>query len=113
MKMVKADPLKFGPRRVSLDVSWEAFVGVVAKEVSCTTGQLAVSSFEWHFSKPQNSPWVPLNSEHGWESLVKQVTAKMSKDQSSYVILRMQPPAVIRTPALVSCIHARLLMNVV
>ena len=100
-KMVKVDTLKFGPRRVSLGITWEDFKNVVAKELSCNAPQLAVNSFEWHFSKPQNSPWVPVNGEHGWESLVKQVSTKIAKDPSSYVILRMQPPAIIREPAMV------------
>jgi hypothetical protein len=100
-KMVKVDTLKFGPRRVSVNIAWEEFQDVVAKEVLCNAPQLAINSFEWHYSKPQNSPWVPVNSEHGWESLVKQVTAKIAKDPSSYVILRMQPPAIVRAPAMV------------
>jgi len=79
-KLVKVDPIKFGPILSPLDLKWESFQEVIADGVSCGPDQLVINSLEWHFSKPQNSPWVPVKNIPGWMSLIKQVTAKVNKD---------------------------------
>lgn len=93
-KTEKVDPRKVGPFTVALAASWDELLEVIAKETGAVIQGLVVQSFEWHFLKPASSPWLPLCSEQGFQSMVNQVTAKIMKDGSSYVIFRMREPTI-------------------
>ncbi|KAJ7831198.1 hypothetical protein B0H14DRAFT_3464204 [Mycena olivaceomarginata] len=95
-KVVKQDPIKFGPTDVPTQIAWEPFLVMLAELVQTVVPNLAVVSFEWHFLKPNNSAWLPLNSSKALSSMLKQIATKLAgkKDSSSgYVVVRMQPPA--------------------
>lgn len=98
-KMVKSDPVKCGPNPVDIDLEWEAFTEVIAEHANTTLAQLVVTSFEWRFMKPQNSPWTPLNSSNGYGVFTRQLTAKLLKDPSAIVLLQMSPPVPLRANA--------------
>jgi hypothetical protein len=87
-KNEKREPIKRGPRFISVDIVWVEFIEVVAEIIQAAPGSLIVGSFEWHWLKPASGAWLPLMDEHGLASLIKQVSTK----SEPYVILRMQPP---------------------
>lgn len=104
-KSVKCDPLKFGPTNFELNVTWEPFLVTISTLLRSSVPNLALPSFEWHFLKPQNSPWLPLNTEQGLHSLLRQASAKVAKEGSTYVILRMAPPIAQPTTLVSSSLH--------
>ncbi|KAJ6582435.1 hypothetical protein B0H10DRAFT_1962483 [Mycena sp. CBHHK59/15] len=95
-KTTKVDSLKFGPLALQVCVTWDSFLESVAIEIEAPAGteSLLVSSFEWHFSKPKptNASWVPLKTAKTFTSMINQILAKLKKDPSTYIILKMQPP---------------------
>jgi hypothetical protein len=98
-KSEKQEPLKRGPIEVNVDSKWNPFLQGIAELVQTTTTNLIVDSFEWRWLKPANGPWLPLTSERGFSSMVKQIVVLTKSDP--YVILRMSSPRA-DTAALVS-----------
>jgi hypothetical protein len=87
-KIEKQEAIKKGPIEVSIEIGWSLFLDKVAKLVQTTAVNLITDTFKWCWLKPANRAWLPLVSEHGFNSMIKQVCVK----PDAYVILRMQPP---------------------
>ena len=87
-KTEKQDALSFGPMNVPITSPWVDFLSAVAQLLQSQSDNLAVTSFQWHRLKPASGPWLLLQNETGYQSMIKQVTSK----PEPYVIVRMQPP---------------------
>ena len=64
----------------------DSFLVTVSKMLDVQPGNYAINSFEWHFIKPANAPWLPVQNDTGRVSLLRKIGSK--SDQ--YVILCMQ-----------------------
>ncbi|KAH9969962.1 hypothetical protein BJV74DRAFT_909308 [Russula compacta] len=73
-KNVYADPIIVGPINLSTHSGWDGFLQEIATLIKCQVDQLAVGSFEWHWLKPANSPWLPLQSKNGLASMFNKLT---------------------------------------
>jgi hypothetical protein len=101
-KTEKQESLTFGPTNVPVDIVWDDFLATVAQLVKTTPENLSVGTLEWKWLKPVSSPWLPLQSNVGFLSMLKQVLPKIPKSDA-YVIIRMQPPRLeLPSAALVS-----------
>jgi hypothetical protein len=89
-KSEKREPLKKGPIEVNVNSEWNPFLHGIAELLQTTTANLITDTFEWRWLKPANGPWLPLTSERGFCSMVKQIVMLTKSDP--YVILRMQSP---------------------
>jgi hypothetical protein len=91
-KKNKTDEIRsFGPVPLTANVTWAAFLAAIAGALTCQEGQLVVASFEWRWSKPANSQWIPLKNDNGLTSMLNKVLA--AKASSNYVLLRTQTPS--------------------
>jgi hypothetical protein len=97
-KNEKQEAIKKGPIEVSIEIGWSLFLDKVAELVQTKAVNLITDTFEWRWLKPANGAWLPLASERGFNSMIKQVCVK----PDAYVILRMQPPTPDSVQALVS-----------
>ncbi|KAH9973420.1 hypothetical protein BJV74DRAFT_798980 [Russula compacta] len=97
-KNVRADPIIVGPINLSTHSGWDGFLQEIATLIKCQVDQLVVGSFEWHWLKPANSPWLPLQSKNGLASMFNKLTTCKGP---LYVIVWMDPLKVnIQEPAL-------------
>jgi hypothetical protein len=96
-KNEKQETIKKGPIEVSVEIGWSLFLDEVAELVQMTAVNLITDTFEWRWLKPANGAWLPLVSECGFNSMIKQVCVK----PDAYVILCMQPPRPDSVQALV------------
>ena len=88
-KNMKPESDNKGPYDVPINIEWDAFLGVVARKSSWSyPSTLVVTSFEWHWLKPASSPWLPIQDENGFASMLKKVKTK----SDPYIIVRMQAP---------------------
>lgn len=69
-------------------MEWDPFLGVIADKLSVERSDLILSSLEWHWLKPASSPWLPIQDEPGFLSMLKKVKSK----PEPYVIIHMQAP---------------------
>jgi hypothetical protein len=91
-KKTKAEEVKaYGPVPLTADISWGDFTGIIAKELSCRDEQLNVCTFEWRWSKPANSPWIPVQTETGLLSMLNKI---VKSPPTGYVLLHMQLPKI-------------------
>jgi hypothetical protein len=97
-KNEKQEAIKKGPIEVSLKIGWSLFLDKVAELVQTKAVNLITDTFEWRWLEPANGAWLPLASEHGFNSMIKQVCVK----PDAYVILCMQPLMPDSIQALVS-----------
>jgi hypothetical protein len=77
-----------GPFNVSVDVGWVAFLNIIAEKLAVQSSDLAISSLAWHWLKLASSPWLPVQDENGFTSMLKKIKMK----SEPYVIIRMQAP---------------------
>jgi hypothetical protein len=49
-------------------------------------------AFEWQWLKPANSAWLPLHTDAGYASLLKQLKAPPQNVSSTYIIIQMAEP---------------------
>jgi len=101
-KVEKQEPLKFGPVNVAFEIGWDVLLLKIMELLEISVDCLVISSMEWHFLKPQNSPWLPMNNENTMQFMLRQAAVKFKKDASSYMVLQMQQPLSSKTPQLVS-----------
>ena len=87
-KNTKPESDNKGPYDVPINIEWDAFLGVVAEKLMVVPSTLVVTSFEWHWLKPASSPWLPIQDENGFASMLKKVKTK----SDPYIIVCMQAP---------------------
>ena len=77
-----------GPYEISVNIGWDTFLRVVAEKLMVVPSSLVIASFAWHWLKPASSPWLPVQDENGFVSMLKKVKTKAEP----YVIIRMSAP---------------------
>ncbi|KAF8583259.1 hypothetical protein K439DRAFT_1506978 [Ramaria rubella] len=86
-KLVKQDPLRFGPIDILTTTEWEGFLDQITEACETTRGCLNTASLTWRWSKPANSPIMLLSTEVAFLSLQKKIGPKQPT-----VIVGMKPP---------------------
>ncbi|KAF8576962.1 hypothetical protein K439DRAFT_1622455 [Ramaria rubella] len=76
-KFVKQDPILFGPVDFDTNTEWSTFQEQVAEVSETTVECLNVPSFTWRWTKPANSPWMPLSSGNAFDTLKRKLTHKL------------------------------------
>ena len=61
----------------------------MAKKLAVEPSNLIINSFKWHWLKPASGPWLPVQDENGFSSMLKKIKAKTEP----YIIICMQVPA--------------------
>ena len=101
-KNMKPESDNKGPYNVPINIEWDAFLRVVAEKLMVVPSTLVVTSFEWHWLKPASSPWLPIQDENGFASMLQKVKtnpipissfvcrrrSKERRQQPQYLILR-------------------------
>ena len=87
-KNVKSESENKGPYEISVNIGWDNFLGVIAEKLMVVPSSLVITSFAWHWVKPASSPWLPVQDENGFASMLKKVKTKVEP----YVIIRMSAP---------------------
>jgi len=87
-KNMKPETDNKGPYNIPISTEWVAFLGVIAEKLMVVPSSLVITSFKWHWLKPASSPWLPIQDENGFASMLKKVKSK----SEPYVIVRMQAP---------------------
>ena len=59
-KNIKPESENKGPYDVSINIGWEAFLGVIANKLMIVPSSLVTMSFTWHWLKPASGPWLPV-----------------------------------------------------
>ncbi|KAJ3728955.1 hypothetical protein C8R42DRAFT_638608 [Lentinula raphanica] len=90
-KTEKQDPEPRGPVYVQSDKTWDEFLILVSSLVPTPVSGLFLSSFMWHFLSPANSPWLPVSTPEGFQSMLGQLKKKLLKGEA-YVVIRMKKP---------------------
>ncbi|KAJ3914744.1 hypothetical protein F5877DRAFT_70453 [Lentinula edodes] len=90
-KATKQEPEKRGPIYVSSETDYAAFLSKIAGLVPTPVTGLCIQSFEWHFLSPATGPWLPINTEEGYQSMLGKLRKKHAKDEA-YVIIQMKKP---------------------
>jgi hypothetical protein len=88
-KNMKPESENKGPYDISINIGWDTFLGVVAEKLMVVPSTLVVNSFKWHWLKPASGPWLPVQDENGFTSMLKKVKLK----SEPYVIIRMPVPS--------------------
>jgi hypothetical protein len=87
-KNAKPESENKGPYNISIKTEWDAFLEIITDKLSVEHTDLVFSSFEWHWLKPASGPWLPLQDEGGFASMMKKVKSK----SDPYIIVCMQAP---------------------
>lgn len=87
-KSIKQEPENKGPFDVAINIGWDEFLSLIAEKLTVVRSTLAITSFEWHWLKPASGPWLPIQDESGFLSMLKKVKVK----NEPYIIVRMQAP---------------------
>ena len=77
-----------GPYNILIKTEWDTFLKIITDKLSVEHTDLVFSSFEWHWLKPASGPWLPLQDEGGFASMMKKVKSK----SDPYIIVHMQAP---------------------
>lgn len=89
-KTVAQEPWKMGPFSISGDTTWGKFLTHVATTVKLPSdSELASDSMQWRWRHEKQS--LPLTSETGFESMVKQIRASRIGD-ADLLIVTMEKP---------------------
>ena len=72
-KVLKTDPITYGPADFVSDWTWTQFLAQLAGIVDSLPTLLALPSLEWRWQKPANSLWVPLQDESGYSSFIRKL----------------------------------------
>ena len=87
-KNVKSESENKGPYEISVNIGWDAFLRLIAEKLLIVPSLLILSSFTWHWLKPASGPWLPVENENGFASMLKKVKQK----PEAYVIICMHAP---------------------
>ena len=77
-----------GPYDIPIKTGWVTFLGIIAEKLAVEPSDLVMTSLEWHWLKPASGPWLPVQDESGFASMLKKVRTKIEP----YVIIRMPVP---------------------
>ncbi|KAF8139208.1 hypothetical protein K438DRAFT_1996265 [Mycena galopus ATCC 62051] len=99
-KVAKVEPISHGPITADTDMTWDYMVNTIAKLLGTSPEFLVISSMEWRWLKPQNSPWLPLRNESGFASLIRQLLLPPKAVSGAYIIIKMDEP--MKAPPTVS-----------
>ncbi|KAJ7260750.1 hypothetical protein C8J57DRAFT_1184620 [Mycena rebaudengoi] len=98
-KAPKPEASSHGPIEANTDMSWEDLLSAMAGELGTDPAFLVISSCEWRWIKPNNSVFLPLRTESGFKSLLKQLRAPPKNVSGQYILVKMDEP--VRKPAAV------------
>ncbi|KAJ6560738.1 hypothetical protein B0H10DRAFT_1966851 [Mycena sp. CBHHK59/15] len=70
-------------------MTWGDSVDAYAELLGTSSEFLVVSSMEWCWLKPQNSPSLPLHNGSGYNSLTKQLLSPPKGASPAYIIVKM------------------------
>jgi hypothetical protein len=87
-KNTKPESENKGLYEIMIETGWNTFLGIITGKLSIERSDLVVSSFEWHWLKPSSGPWLPVQDETGFASMLKKIKSKFEP----YVIVCMQAP---------------------
>src|SRR5258707_9461906 len=76
---------------VSVNIGWDAFLEMVAEKICIQRSDLPISTFEWHWLKPASGPWLPVQDENGFASMVKKIK-RIKLKSKAYVMVHMDVP---------------------
>jgi hypothetical protein len=85
--MTKAVTETKGPFLIFVNVGWMELLGIIADGLAIQRADLVVTSFEWHWVKPASSPWLPVQDENGFMSMLKKIRSNISKFRVLYIAL--------------------------
>ncbi|KAJ6523460.1 hypothetical protein DFH09DRAFT_1420868 [Mycena vulgaris] len=97
-KAPKAEPTAIGPVDGHVDMNYTQLLEALADAMETEPVFLPSASMEWRWLKPANSAFLPLRSQAGLTSLLKQICTPPSRNVSSkYIIIKMNEP--VKRPA--------------
>lgn len=82
---------QFGPAVADTHLTWTDFLDVLAREMRIQRERIVVASLTWRWMKPATAAVLPLSSENGYRSMLKQILG--SKAESPYIFVFMDPLA--------------------
>lgn len=83
-KKPKSSLKQVGPFNMKFSLSWEGFLRSIASDLKVPPSNLDVNSFQWKFTRPKTSNFLPVTNEEGFASLLKKLQAKKA-DQSIFL----------------------------
>ncbi|KAJ3712068.1 hypothetical protein C8R42DRAFT_754357 [Lentinula raphanica] len=104
-KIEKQEPEQRGPIFLQSDKSWDDFLDTISSLVPTPHTGLFLPTLAWRFLSPANSPWIPITTSEGYQSMLSQVKRKLAKG-SGYIVVRMQKPIVAQNVHLPNSIRA-------
>ncbi|KAJ7710716.1 hypothetical protein B0H17DRAFT_1190411 [Mycena rosella] len=96
-KSKKVEPKPYGPLEANTKITWPAFLDMLAHLLETQAAFLVVSSFMWRWLKPTNSSFLPMASEAGFKSLIRQIRSPPKGVSGAYIIIKMDQP--VKPPA--------------
>jgi hypothetical protein len=102
-KVAKVEPISHGPITANIDMTWDYIVDTIATLLGTSPKFLVISSMEWRWLKPQNSPWLPLQNESSFASLIRQLLSPPKAVSGAYIIVKMDEP--MKAPPTVSMVR--------
>jgi hypothetical protein len=91
-KKMKPKSESIGPFNISFNIAWIDFLRLMAKKIGVECSDLLLATFEWHWVKPINGPWLPAQDKNGFMSMVKKIKAKY-KVNTKTVMFHMHAPS--------------------
>ena len=89
-KTTKPELESRGPFDISIETGWVTFLDIVAKKLAAEPSDLVITSFEWHWLKPASGPWLPVQDENGFASMLKKIRTRTKIEP--FIIVRMHAP---------------------
>jgi hypothetical protein len=87
-----------GPFNIPIEAGWIKFLDIVAEKLTVQPSDLIVTSLMWHWLKPASGPWLPVQDQNGFASMIKKIKTKSEKSEP-FVIVRMQAPSSLQRQA--------------
>ena len=69
-------------------MGWNGFLTFISQKLFVERMDLVSLSLEWHWVKPSSGPWIPVQDELGYVSIVKKLKVKFEP----YIMICMQSP---------------------
>lgn len=95
-RLVKQDPLSFGPTPIPHNVTFERLLEIIAEAIQSRPQDLDSRSIQWKPRTPANAKLQPLRDAAGVDGMLSQVFAK-AKASIDYIIeIKLDPPRKVR-----------------